>query len=193
MKTIVNMTAKSKIPAMPGQSMLSTRRGFAASLASIFSGLGLAGLAFGTKAEAADDQGGVQKLDDKGQPASGHGFITPVIVHNGVIYIAGQGAHSRGDNSDAGKTPTIEMHAKMVMENVKTCVEAGGGTMDSILQLTVFLTNIDQYDGFNKVFKTYFPNGGPARTCVALSTLPGESLVEVNCTAAVVRAAKRGT
>jgi 2-iminobutanoate/2-iminopropanoate deaminase len=177
---------------MKMKSNLTTRRGFAARLASIFSGAGLASLAFGSKTSAADDQGAVQKLDDKGQPATGQGFITPVIVHNGVIYIAGQGAHSRGDNSDAGKTPTIEMHAKMVMENVKTCVEAGGGTMDSVLQLTVFLTNIDQYDGFNKVFKTYFPNGGPARTCVALSTLPGQSLVEVNCTAAVVRAAKKG-
>jgi len=172
---------------------LSTRRGFAAKLASLFSGAGLASLALGAKVEAKEvGQGKVQKLDDKGQPSSGHGFITPVIVHNGVIYIAGQGAHSRGDKSDAGKTPTIEMHAKMVMENVKTCVEAGGGTMDSVLQLTVFLTNIDQYDGFNSVFKTYFPNGGPARTCVAVSMLPGESLVEVNCTAAVVRAAKKG-
>jgi 2-iminobutanoate/2-iminopropanoate deaminase len=174
--------------------MLSTRRGFAASLATMFSGLGLASLGFGKKVAAAGDgQGGVVKLDDKGQPASPHGFITPVIVHNGVIYIAGQGAHSRGDKSDEGKTPTVEMHAKMVMENVKNDVEVGGGTMDSILQLTVFLTNISQYDDFNKVFKTYFPNGGPARTCVAVSSLPGESLVEVNCTAAVVRAAKKGT
>src|SRR5947208_10386465 len=37
----------------------------------------------------------------------------------------------------AGKTPTIEMHTHMVMEGVKATVEAGGGTMDSILQLTV--------------------------------------------------------
>ncbi len=36
--------------------------------------------------------------------------------------------------------------------------------MDSILQLTVYLTKIDDYDGMHKVFKTYFPNGGPART-----------------------------
>ena len=173
-------------------SNLSTRRGFAARLAALFSGAGLVAVAKSPTAAAADEKGGVVKLDSTGQPAKPEGFITPVIVHNGVIYIAGQGAHSRGDNSDAGKTPTIEMHAKMVMDNVKACVEAGGGTMDSILQLTVFLTNIDQYDGFNKVFKTYFPNGGPARTCVALTTLPGQSLVEVNCTAAVVHAGKKG-
>jgi 2-iminobutanoate/2-iminopropanoate deaminase len=170
---------------------VSSRRNFAARLGALFTGAGVAGLVVHSAA-AAQGQDGVQKLDDKGKPASKQGFITPVIVHNGTIYIAGQGAHSRGDNSDAGKTPTVEMHSKMVMENVKVCVEAGGGTMDSVLQLTVFLTNIDQYDDFNKVFKTYFPNGGPARTCVAVSALPGQSLVEVNCTAAVVATAKKG-
>jgi L-seryl-tRNA(Ser) seleniumtransferase len=43
----------------------------------------------------------------------------------------------------------IESHSKKVMKNVKTLVETGGGTMDSILQLTVFLTTIDNYDGLN--------------------------------------------
>ncbi len=59
--------------------------------------------------------------------------------------------------------------------------------MDSILQLTVYLANIDYYDGMNNVFKTYFPKGGPARTTVAVAALPGKSLIEINCTAAVVK------
>ena len=46
---------------------------------------------------------------------------------------------------------------------------------------------IEDYDGMNKVFKSYFPSGGPARTTVAVAALPGQSLVEINCTAAVVR------
>jgi len=153
---------------------------------SLLAGLGFAGMASATPASAAQSIGGVQKLDGEGKPA-GKGFITPLIIHNGLIYIAGQGAHSRGDKSDAGKTPTIEMHTKMVMDGVKATIEAGGGTMDSILQLTVYLAKLDYYDGMNSVFKTYFPNGGPARTTVAVAGLPGESLVEINCIAAVVK------
>jgi len=146
--------------------------------------VGLAGLVSTSTAASAEDQGAVRKLDYEGKPA-GTGFITPLIIHNGVIYIAGQGAHS---HDPEGKFPMdIETHTTKVMENVKTLVEAGGGTMDSILQLTVFLTSIDNYDGMNKVFKTYFPKGGPARTTVAVAALPGQSLVEINCTAAVVR------
>jgi enamine deaminase RidA (YjgF/YER057c/UK114 family) len=51
----------------------------------------------------------------------------------------------------------------------------------------VYLANIDDYGGMNDVFKSYFPNGGPARTTVAVAALPGDSLVEINCTAAVVK------
>jgi enamine deaminase RidA (YjgF/YER057c/UK114 family) len=173
-------------------SNLITRRGFAARLTAILPSLGLAGIA-GAAAPAGQGPGGVQKLNGDGKPSDGKGFITPLIVHNGLIYIAGQGAHSRGDKSDAGKTPTIEMHTKMVMDGVKAVVEAGGGTMDSILQLTVYLAKLDYYDGMNSVFKNYFPNGGPARTTVAVAGLPGESLVEINCIAAVVRDVKKGS
>ena len=67
----------------------------------------------------------------------------------------------------------IDTHTKKVMENIKLLVEAGGGTMDSILQLTVFLTKIEDFEGMNTVFKTYFPHGGPARTTVAVAALPG--------------------
>jgi len=164
-------------------SKLTSRRGFAARLVSLFTGVGAASLLSNSTATAAQAPGGVQKLDYEGKPA-GTGFITPLIIHNGVIYIAGQGAHSH----DSSEFPMdIETHTKKVMENVKTLVTTGGGTMDSILQLTVFLANIDHYDGMNSVFKTYFPKGGPARTTVAVAALPGKSLVEINCTAAVVK------
>jgi 2-iminobutanoate/2-iminopropanoate deaminase len=166
--------------------MLSTtRRTFASRVAYLFTGVSAASVIAGSAQAAAEEPGGVRKLDYTGKPTDGTGFITPLIVHDGVIYIAGQGAHSRDPE---GKFPMdIDTHTKKVLDNVKTLVEAGGGTMDSILQLTVFLTKIEDYDGMNKVFKTYFPHGGPARTTVAVAALPGQSLVEINCTAAVVR------
>jgi|SRR5947208_1112640 len=133
----------------------STRRGFAARLAALLPGLGFAGIRGETPASAAQGTGAVQKLDGDGKPA-GKGFITPLIIHNGLIYIAGQGAHSRGNKSDASKTPTIEMNVQMVMDDIKATVEAGGGTMDSILQLTVFLAKLDYYDGMNSVFRRTF-------------------------------------
>ena len=164
-------------------SNLTSRRSFAARLASLFTGVGAAGLLSNSIPAEAQAPGGVQKLDYEGKTA-GNGFITPLVIHNGTIYIAGQGAHSH----DSSEFPMdIDTHTKKVMENVKTLVERGGGTMDSILQLTVYLADIDFFEGMNNVFKTYFPNGGPARTTVAVAALPGKSLVEINCIAAVVK------
>ena len=164
-------------------SNLTSRRSFAARLTSLFTGVGAVSLLSNSSPAAAQGPSGVQKLDYEGRTA-GTGFITPLVIHNGVIYIAGQGAHSH----DSSEFPMdIETHTRRVMENVKTLVTAGGGTMDSILQLTVYLADIDFYEGMNNVFKTYFPNGGPARTTVAVAALPGKSLVEINCTAAVVK------
>src|SRR5512146_1884283 len=160
-----------------------TRRKFGFGLGSILSAAGLVGglsLTRNAEAQAAD---GVQKLDYDGKPASGKQMITSLIVHNGLIYISGQGANDAG----AVQHNDIETHTRKVMDNVKKLVEAGGGTMDSILQLTVYLAKLDDYDGMNKVFKTYFPHGGPARTTVAVVALPGQSLVEINCIAAVTR------
>jgi 2-iminobutanoate/2-iminopropanoate deaminase len=70
---------------------------------------------------------------------------------------------------------------------VKELVVTGGGSMDSVLQLTVYLTDISNFEAMNKIFKTYFPNGGPARTTVAVAALPGNSLVEINCIAAITK------
>ncbi len=162
----------------------SSRRAFTARLASLFASVGVVGAISG-KDVLAQAPAGVQKLDYDGKPATGGGFITPLIINNGVIYIAGQGAHSHDPKGEFAME--IGVHTQKVMDNVKKLVEAGGGTMDSILQLTVYLTKIDDYDGMNNVFKRYFPNGGPARTTVAVAALPGQSLVEINCTAAVVR------
>jgi 2-iminobutanoate/2-iminopropanoate deaminase len=165
-------------------SALTSRRGFAARLAAIIPGLAASGAAISATPAPQAGAGGVKKLDYEGKPA-GTGFITPLVLHGDTLYIAGQGAHS---HDPKGEFPMdIETHTKKVMDNVKTLVETGGGTMDSILQLTVFLTKIDDYDGMNKVFKRYFPNGGPARTTVAVAALPGNSLVEINCIAAIVK------
>jgi 2-iminobutanoate/2-iminopropanoate deaminase len=143
-------------------------------------GLTFAGLAGRSEAKVKSDKS-VRKLNDDGKPADPKSFITPVIVHNGLIYVAGQGAHDSGPAEQFD----IAKHTTIVMDKVKKCVETGGGTVDSILQLTVFLADIKYYDGMNQVFKTYFPNGGPARTTVAIAALPGNSLVEINCIAAV--------
>jgi 2-iminobutanoate/2-iminopropanoate deaminase len=159
-----------------------TRRNFASCLASVFSAFGLAALlSKPSAAKASHNDMSVRKLNDDGTPANGTQMITPIVIHGGLAYIAGVGAHDSGP----AESWEIGAHTTKVLDNIKKLVEAAGSTMGDVVQLTVFLAKIDYYDGMNKVFKTYFPHGGPARTTVAVAALPGNSLVEINCIAAL--------
>jgi 2-iminobutanoate/2-iminopropanoate deaminase len=159
------------------------RRNLMGRLAAMCSAVGVGSLMADSAFARKKSDDSVRKLNRDGKPADGQQMITPLVIHNGLIYIAGQGANSNGP---VGKDD-IDSHVTKVMENVKQLVETGGASMDSILQLTVFLTNLSDYDAMNKIFKTYFPHGGPARTTVAVAGLPGNSMVEINCIAAIVR------
>jgi 2-iminobutanoate/2-iminopropanoate deaminase len=166
--------------------MASTRRTFALRFGSVLSALGLTAViapASGQAQGSAADANSIRKLNSEGKPGSEKDVIMPVIIHNGLIYVSGQGAHDTRDQ----KEWTIESHTTMVMDKIKKHVEIGGGTADTILQANVFLTKIEHWDGMHKVFSTYFPHGGPSRTTVAVAALPGDSLVEINCIAAVAR------
>ncbi len=139
------------------------RRKLMGSLGAMVSAIGVGSLMTGTALAKKSKDSDVRKLNRDGKPADGKQMITPLITHN------------------------IETHTTKVMENVKELVQTGGGSMDSILQLTVYLADLAYYDPMNQIFKTYFPNGGPARTTVAVAALPGKSMIEINCIAAIVR------
>ena len=158
------------------------RRKFATRFASALSALGVTAVLPGrASAQAAHENSEIRKLNSEGKPGTEKDVIMPVIIHRGLIYVSGQGAHDTRDS----KEWTIESHTTMVMDKIKKHVEIGGGTVDTVLQANVFLVKIEHWDGMHKVFATYFPHGGPARTTVAVAALPGDSLVEINCIAAV--------
>jgi 2-iminobutanoate/2-iminopropanoate deaminase len=163
-----------------------TRRSFTARFATLFSALGITTVASRALAQtpAAQAPSGLRKLNEEGKPGGEKEAIMPVVAYNGLIYVSGQGAHDARDQ----KEWSIESHTTTVMDKVKKMVEIGGGSMDSVLQMNVYLVKIEHWDGMHKVFSTYFPHGGPARTTVAVAALPGNSLVEINCIAAVTRA-----
>ena len=86
-----------------------------------------------------------------------------------------------------GATLDITTQVQRAVDNVKKLGEGAGGTMDHVLQLTVYLASLEFYDAMNRAYRPYFPNGGPARCTVSVAGIPGKSLVEISCIAAVVR------
>jgi enamine deaminase RidA (YjgF/YER057c/UK114 family) len=158
-----------------------SRRSFATRFASVLSALGITAAALPGRAMGQSSAGGIRKLNEEGKPGDEKSVIMPIVAYNGLLYISGVGAHDSHDQ----KEWTIENHTTIVLDKIKKLVETGGGSMDTVLQVNVFLVKIEHWDGMHKVFSTYFPHGGPARTTVAVAALPGNSLVEINCIAAI--------
>jgi 2-iminobutanoate/2-iminopropanoate deaminase len=126
-------------------------------------------------------QSGIRKLGYDGQPVTGRG-IAPAVVHSGLIYVSGQGANE----NESEATLDITTHVQRAMDNIKKLVEAAGGDMDHVLQLTVYLASLEFYEAMNSAYRPYFPNRAPARCTVSVAGIPGKSLVEISCIAEVV-------
>ena len=103
-------------------------------------------------------------------------------VHNGVLYTAGQIAINPEVN-DVEAT-TIEAHTEQVCKNLGEVLKEAGTSFDKVLKTTCFLADMSDFAAFNEVYGKYFTSK-PARSCVAVKTLPKGVLCEVELIAAV--------
>ena len=103
-------------------------------------------------------------------------------VHNGVLYTAGQIAISP-EVSDV-EAATIEAQTEQVCKNLGEVLKEAGTSFDKVLKTTCFLADMSDFAAFNEVYGKYFTSK-PARSCVAVKTLPKGVLCEVELIAAV--------
>jgi len=78
--------------------------------------------------------------------------------------------------------PTIEEQAEQSCKNVGAVLAAGGSGFDKVVKTTCFLADMGDFAAFNKVYEQYFISK-PARSCVAVKTLPKGVLCEVEAIA----------
>ena len=103
-------------------------------------------------------------------------------VHNGVLYTAGQIAINPEVNDV--EAPTIEAQTEQVCKNLGEVLKEAGTSFDKVLKTTCFLADMSDFAAFNEVYGKYFTSK-PARSCVAVKTLPKGVLCEVELIAAV--------
>lgn len=103
-------------------------------------------------------------------------------VHNGVLYTAGQIAINPEVN-DVEAT-TIEAQTEQVCKNLGEVLKEAGTSFDKVLKTTCFLADMSDFAAFNEVYGKYFTSK-PARSCVAVKTLPKGVRCEVELIAAV--------
>ena len=104
-------------------------------------------------------------------------LFSSVVKHNGLLYVAGKGAHFEGD---------IKAHTDHVLKELEKALVKHGSSMEKVLKVNVYLADLADYHKMNEVFRGRFGEKPPVRTTVATyGGVPGNSLVEMDCIAAV--------
>ena len=104
------------------------------------------------------------------------GPYSQAMVSGGMVYTAGQVALDPETGVMVGSNVTEQ--AYQVMKNLTAVLAAAGSSLDKAVKTTCFLVDMDDFAAFNEVYAGYF-TGKPARSCVAVKTLPKGALCEV--------------
>lgn len=107
------------------------------------------------------------------------------------VFISGTSSR-RADNTYAGAdlspdgqwTLDIKKQTQAVLENIRHYLHLNGGELSHLVDVTVFLKNMKDFDAYNEVYNSFFTAAGPCRTTVEVSALPRpQILIEIKGTA----------
>lgn len=107
------------------------------------------------------------------------GVLSQALVVNGFVYCSGQIPADPVTNEVI--EGDIAAHSKQVLKNLSAVLEAAGSSISKVVKVNVFLSDMGNFAAMNEVYSSTFPDPKPARTCVAVKTLPKNVDVEMEC------------
>ena len=110
------------------------------------------------------------------------GPYSQAIVINGMVFTSGQIPLNPATGEIMGTT--VEEQAEQVMKNLGEVLKAAVSSYEKAVKTTCFLADMGDFGAFNEVYGKYF-TGKPARSCVAVKTLPKNVLCEVEVIAEI--------
>jgi enamine deaminase RidA (YjgF/YER057c/UK114 family) len=135
---------------------------------------------FGTGRARAAEASVTRTIPDEAQAQAAPAQVpmfSSAKVHNGFVFISGKGEHGPGD---------VTAHTKSVLDQLEAELKKAGSSMDKVLKVNVYLHDIRDFEAMNQVYRGRFGPNPPVRTTVGVyGGVPGQSLVEIDCIAAV--------
>lgn len=123
----------------------------------------------------------LQKISTEKAPAA-IGPYSQGIIYNGMLFASGQIPINPANGQIEAEG--IQAQAEQVCKNIGAILEAAGTDYTKVIKTTCFLADMGDFAAFNEVYAKYFTEN-PARSCVAVKTLPKNVLCEVEITAAI--------
>ncbi len=105
------------------------------------------------------------------------GPYSQAIKANGFLFLAGQ----LGIHPETKKlvNSSFKLEVTQAIENIKAVLTEAGTDMNAIVNTTVFLTDLSQFQEFNEIYAGYFTSQFPARTTVGAGSLPAGASIEI--------------
>lgn len=77
----------------------------------------------------------------------------------------------------------IQTQTRQSLSNLKAVLAAAGASLENVVKTTVFLKDMGEFAAMNEVYSTFFPDGCPARSAVAVAALPKDARMEIEAVA----------
>ena len=100
-----------------------------------------------------------------------------------LLFVSGQGPVDPQTGEVAHGD--LETEATLTLKNLETVLDDCGSSLDKVLKITVFLSDMDDFGPFNEIYKRFFKTDYPARTCVQAGRLPLGIKVEIDAIASL--------
>ena len=124
----------------------------------------------------------MKKIQPAGQPTP-KGHYSPGIEHNGLVYVSGQLPMDLVTREPfAGD---IETQTELALRNVEAVLQAGGSDLDHVLQMTIYISDIELWGKVNETYARVMGDHRPARAIVPVKDLHFDTNIEIQAIAAV--------
>ncbi|MDD2780132.1 RidA family protein [Sulfuricurvum sp.] len=110
------------------------------------------------------------------------GPYSQAIVANGMVFTSGQIALKPSGEMING---TVSEQCVQVISNLKAVLDASGSSFNKVIKTTIFLADMDDFAVVNAIYGDAFGDHKPARSTVAVKTLPKNALVEIDAIALI--------
>ncbi|MBQ4283411.1 MAG: RidA family protein [Lachnospira sp.] len=122
----------------------------------------------------------MQKVISTDKAPSAIGPYSQAIEINNMVYTSGV----IPVNPATGEIPEgVEAQANQAFQNLCNLVEASGSKVENIVKTTVFIKEMNDFGKINEIYKNYFKEPFPARSCVEVARLPKDVLLEIEAIA----------
>jgi len=112
------------------------------------------------------------------------GPYSQATVVNNMVYTSGQIA-LLANGSDELLGADVATQARQVLNNLREVLEAAGSSLENVIKTTIFIADMDDFVTINEIYESYFKDHKPARSTVAVKTLPKNALVEIDAVALI--------